>query len=386
MKLWAVILKEWQLLWRDKASLLILFVMPVCLVLVLTLLQTADPTSSSMRLPVAFTSQASPQMTTAVQEGLSKMALLEVSKISGNDDAAVIAAKNAVIAGKYQALIDLKHNGTPHILLWLDPTIPQSIATTLELSLRLMLQQFQLHAVLGPKALQIPEVKVTTQYAFNSSEPLLKPNDVQQIVPAWTLFGMFLIIIPLGSIIVKERDGGILPRLYVIPVPRIYFLLGRVIAFSCVNMLQWAFMFALGIWLMPFFHLPPLAVSGHLGLLTITALCISLSATGFGLLVGTWSRTFEQAAAIGPILIMIAAAVGGIMAPVYLMPPSLRMFTQYSPLSWGQHAFLQIFVRQADFVALIPDWSKMIIFFIVAIALAMLRPMLTEKLGWMARH
>ena len=38
-KLWAIIKKEYLLLWRDRASLAVLFVMPVILVLVVTLVQ-----------------------------------------------------------------------------------------------------------------------------------------------------------------------------------------------------------------------------------------------------------------------------------------------------------------------------------------------------------
>ena len=135
-------------------------------------------------------------------------------------------------------------------------------------------------------------------------------------------------------------------------------------------------MFSIGVFIIPLFDLPGLEVAGHLISITIVGISIAFAATGFGILVGTWSRSFEQAAAIGPILIIIAAAVGGIMAPVYLMPESLKLFTEYSPLRWGHHAFLEIFVRSADYKQLTPDLIKLFGFFAATFVLTLVQPML----------
>ena len=50
----------------------------------------------------------------------------------------------------------------------------------------------------------------------------------------------------------------------------------------------------------------------------------SLAATGYGLMVGTLAKTYEQASMFGAVSIVIAAALGGIMVPTYVMPHGCR--------------------------------------------------------------
>ena len=52
----------------------------------------------------------------------------------------------------------------------------------------------------------------------------------------------------------------------------------------------------------------------------VVALSAILAATGYGILLGTVVRTYEQASMFGAISIVIASAVGGIMVPVWAMP------------------------------------------------------------------
>jgi ABC-2 type transport system permease protein len=61
-----------------------------------------------------------------------------------------------------------------------------------------------------------PVLKLTEEVAFNS--PLLKrPTAAQQNVPAWALFGMFFIVVPLSGSLIRERQTGSLLRLMTMP-------------------------------------------------------------------------------------------------------------------------------------------------------------------------
>jgi ABC-2 type transport system permease protein len=106
-------------------------------------------------------------------------------------------------------------------------------------------------------------------------------------------------------------------------------------------------------------------------LIFITGIFASLAATGTGLLIGTWASTYEQATVLGPFLIVIAAAVGGILAPVDLMPCFLQTISGLSPLNWAQNAFLDIFVRNAHFHQILPNLLKLFGFFILTLILSL---------------
>jgi ABC-2 type transport system permease protein len=75
-------------------------------------------------------------------------------------------------------------------------------------------------------------------------------------------------------------------------------------------------------------------------------LAAALAACGYGILLGTVARTYEQASMFGAVSVVIAAAVGGIMVPVYVMPEMMRRISDFSPLAWGLNALTDIFARE----------------------------------------
>ena len=97
--------------------------------------------------------------------------------------------------------------------------------------------------------------------------------------------------------------------------------------------MQFIVMALVGIFLFPnVLGLPGLEMGTHYFTILIATLASALSAIGFGLLVGTYSSTHNQAAMFGAILVVIMAALGGIFMPVYMMPENLKLVSNLSPL------------------------------------------------------
>lgn len=90
----------------------------------------------------------------------------------------------------------------------------------------------------------------------------------------------------------------------------------------------------------------------------------SLAAAGYGVFVGTAARTYEQASMFGAVSVVIAAALGGVMIPVYMMPKGMQLVSRFSPLAWGLDALTDIFVRDADIAGVFPDILRLTIFFL----------------------
>ncbi len=61
---------------------------------------------------------------------------------------------------------------------------------------------------------------------------------VQQSVPAWLIFGMFFVVIPLAGVLIQERNDGTLPRLATLGVSPFTILGGKLVAFMGVNWVQ----------------------------------------------------------------------------------------------------------------------------------------------------
>jgi ABC-2 type transport system permease protein len=110
-------------------------------------------------------------------------------------------------------------------------------------------------------------------------------------------------------------------------------------------MAQFALMMLVGRFIMPLFGADPLTLAQAYGGLGVVLFCVALAATAFGILLGVATRTFEQASMIGAVAVVIAAAIGGVMVPVFAMPQVMRSLSQISPMAWGLNALLDLFAR-----------------------------------------
>jgi len=164
----------------------------------------------------------------------------------------------------------------------------------------------------------------------------------------------------------------VMDRLSLAPVSLSTIIWGKISAFVLINLLQLALMLAVGVFILPLFGLPTLNVSTHPGAIALVGLAASLAATGFGMLIGSLVRTAEQANVIGPFIIVILAAIGGIFVPVYMLPEGLKKMTEFSPMYWALQSFIDIFVRNANIGELLINIGKLLGFALITISLASL--------------
>jgi ABC-2 type transport system permease protein len=174
------------------------------------------------------------------------------------------------------------------------------------------------------------------------------PTSVQQNVAAWSVFGIFFIVLPLGGAIIRERRDGTLARLRTLPVSYLTLLLGKLAACVAVCWVQFLFIVLVGKMALPLLGLPVLSLGTDSPALIATVTLVALAACGGGLVIGTFARTLEQATMFGAVAVVCAAAIGGIMVPVYVMPPVMQTISQFSPLAWGLNALVEIAVREGS--------------------------------------
>lgn len=108
----------------------------------------------------------------------------------------------------------------------------------------------------------------------------------------------------------------------------------------------------------------------HLPAVLIIVTATALAATNYGIMLGTLAGSHEQAVVLGPISIVIAAALGGIIVPVYLMPEPMQMVSNVSPLACALDAFYDIFLRGKELEAILPEAEALVLFSFVTLAIA----------------
>jgi ABC-2 type transport system permease protein len=76
--------------------------------------------------------------------------------------------------------------------------------------------------------------------------------------------------------------------------------------------------------------------------------------------------------------VVIAAALGGLMVPSFLMPRLMRALGRFLPLNWGLDAFLDVFVRNGSIADVLPNVLLLLAFFVVTTMLSVLASMQRE--------
>jgi ABC-2 type transport system permease protein len=206
---------------------------------------------------------------------------------------------------------------------------------------------------------------------FGSLGP--RPSAVQQNVPAWLVFGMFFVVASLAGLVVEERSNGTLARLQSLGVSRGLLLASKALPYLGVNAVQAALMLAVGVWVMPMLGGDALSLAGvSWPALLLSLLCIGLSAVGLALMVACAVRTHAQAAAVGPIVNVLMAAVGGIMVPKFVMPATMQRLAEWSPMNWGLEALLDVVLRGGGLASAAPQLLRLALFATLMFGLAIL--------------
>jgi ABC-2 type transport system permease protein len=198
---------------------------------------------------------------------------------------------------------------------------------------------------------------------LETPQELLQLNSVQHNVPAWTIFGMFFIVISLSGSIIKERDDGSYTRILTMPGSYGTVMAGKIAAYLFICMIQCLLMLLVGIFILPLLGLPSLVIGNSYTAVAIVAICCGFAATGYGILVGTLFNTHQQSSTFGAVSVVILAALGGIWVPVYVMPESVRMLAEISPLYWALSAFHKIFIGGGSVMSILPYAGKLLLFF-----------------------
>ncbi|HSU76601.1 MAG TPA: ABC transporter permease [Burkholderiales bacterium] len=319
--------KEWLALSRDVHGLAVLFLMPAAFIVVMSL-ALSDAFREGARV-TDFAVLGSPQL---------------AERLAGDGFHAVPAPADERLARDelrrghlgLVALVPAQYDGTGPVTVLADPAID-----ALQL---LAFRERLLAAALGIDLRRASNVSVEVV----GSPRLARPSSVQQNVPAWLIFGMFFVAMPISALFIVERRDGTAARLRSQQVPFSLLLAGKIGPFFVINLLQTVLMLAAGVTLVPWLGGEALSLPRRWDLLAAVAACTSLAAIGWGLLVAVCARTLEQAIVIGGVGNILAAALGGIMVPRFVMPGAMQTVANLSPMAWALDGFHAVILRQGN--------------------------------------
>lgn len=405
-KLRASILKELLLLISDKVGLLLMYLMPILLVFIITLVQDSTfrlVNENKLELLIINSDEGSLGDTLVNRLKSSGSFMIEevdftsekdIQKqlLDGNELIAIqipksfsasLESKANNVSVRMLSEFDLADNSALNdptesspIKMFYDPVLQESFRYSVLSSIqtyinvlenRLMVEQ--LYHEMGfdevPAEMEsemINNRQTIEQISANTGEHEIIPNSTQHNVPAWSIFAMFFMVISLGGNIVKERSSGSFIRLQTIPSSFSLVLISKMFVYAFVALTQLAIIFGLGKFVFPSLGLPALALPSNLSGLILVSFLSAFAAISFAMLVGTYAKTHDQANGFGAITIIILAAIGGIWVPSFVMPSYLQTIGKISPLHWCLEGYYTLFLKGGDWYLLLPTLLFLILF------------------------
>ncbi len=368
--------KELLALSRDVHGLAALFLMPLLFIVVMSLAlkDVYDPPLRTLRyaVDVRDTGAAAQDLLRLWRQGHGEAQPLPAdwqAQLRSGSLKYVLVLE----AGLTEELARLSNPREPFIQLLAEPGIDGNLFNALRAEAQAIAGQLKARGALqtlGESLAPNPSAQRLVQAErFANQGP--RPTSVQQNVSAWLVFGMFFVIAALANLFVEERRCGALARLQSLGVPNAVLLASKALPYFGVNLLQAVLMLMVGAWLMPLLGGDALVFDQvNWAALVLVVGAVSAAAVSLALMLSCLVRTHAQAAAVGPVLNVLMAAVGGIMVPTFVMPAFMQTLARWSPMNWGLEGLLTVLLRGGGVAGAAPHALRLLGFAALMLALA----------------
>lgn len=389
-QIFAVTLKEFNVLWHDREALALLFIMPVFFILLMSVaLEGVFETGTSTRpLNILVVNDDRGVETQKVIESLGKVEGIVLVQEWEGEPLTLQKAMDRIDRREFGLALHFRHHMSDHLktghagadylepglALIVDPTLNYHLLSSLKGTIQAAVERQALvyslplliHNSLPPNGKDNPLEMVTSQDALQSRNNALlanfsteildrppiaipiitlrdgnfvnPPTASEQNVPGYTIFGVFFIVLTLASSFIQEKNDGTFQRILTAPLSKTALLMGKLLPYYVVNLIQIALMFTIGVL---FFSLD----LGNIPALLLVSLALAAAANGLGLLVAAIGKTEAQINGLAVLLAIILSALGGMMVPTFVMPAFMQTLAQFTPHAWALAGYHDVIIR-----------------------------------------
>jgi ABC-2 type transport system permease protein len=400
----AITLKELKVLWLDREALALLFAMPMCFILVMSFALEGIFQAGSKGHPI--------EILAVHRNGglLADQAIADLKRMEGlilietDEGIPLTSDKAEQLIGKgvyplallfpegYTELV-LKTSKDPQkekatVYLISDPAMNLQLLATVKgaiqgaierqvLLARVPQRLKEMFGTLGGAEGQLDNMLQNTNITdrersgvnvihtfpkgFNAGR---RPTATEQNVPAYTIFGVFFIVLTLASSFLQEKKDGTFQRILAAPLSKTALLIGKLLPYYLVNLIQILLMFSIGVVVFGM-------KLGQFPALVIVSLALAAAANGLGLLVAALGKTEAQVNGLSVLLAITLSALGGMMVPTFIMPNLMKTLSLFTPHAWALAGYHDIIIRGLGTKEVLTDVAILLgfasFFFVIAL-------------------
>ncbi len=207
----------------------------------------------------------------------------------------------------------------------------------------------------------LPEISAPTLNPEGLVTVLFNPDLTTSWVMIPGLIGLILLFI--GALItsiglVRERETGTLEQLAVMPLRPSSIIMGKIVPYFLLAIIDMAVVTVLGVWL---FKVP---FAGSIWLFALASVIFLFVVLGIGVMISSVSQSTGQAIQMAILFIVPQILLSGLIFPLGAMPIGVRWIGYILPLTWFREISLGVMIRGADLTTL---WLPFVILTVIAI-------------------
>lgn len=405
-----IALKDMQILLKDRASVIYLFLLPIVFILVLSTALgglMGEDEDSLIPLPVVNLDPGG-EVSQALLDDLDQAGGIQVELYDQATAEARLAEFEigrvltipagftaAVMAGQHVTLRLVSHPEASKTTTESVLRVVSGVARSMSLQAQLMagLEQTGAMLSLSPAEFQVfsPDritAQAESQFEHSKTSPLVaveqvqpehlgaqaaEPNAVQQNVPGYTILFVFLTAQATASSIYREKREGSFRRLMAAPVRKAAMLAGKMLPNLITGLIQIAVIFAISVLVLPLIGLERLTLGDDPLALVLVSLLLALCSTGLGILIAAIARTEAQIGGLSALALWTMGAVGGCLFPPFLLGGLLDVVGKAVPHYWAIQAYQDLMVRGRGLADVAPEMLALLGFTLVFFAIGLWR-------------
>jgi len=211
--------------------------------------------------------------------------------------------------------------------------------------------------------LQGPGIDARVRVLYNPSL-----RTVNTMIPSLIAFVLLISTMSIMSqAVVRERERGTLEQMFVTPISRGDYLVGKVTPYLVTSTIQMTTVAVVGrFW----FRVP---FNGQVWVVLLGLLLFMFTAVGLGLLISLVSRTRTQAQQTVMFIMIPSMVLSGFIFPIESMPPAIVPLTYLIPLRYAVIVMRSAFIKGSGFADLFWPLAAMAAFSAVIFTIAITR-------------
>jgi ABC-2 type transport system permease protein len=185
------------------------------------------------------------------------------------------------------------------------------------------------------------------------------------VVPGLVAVVLAILGVLLSALTVaREWERGSMEQLFATPVDRLSIVLGKVLPYVALGILQFGLVLSVGAWL---FDVP---LRGDLAVLLVAVILFLVCVLGQGLLISTIAKSQQVAVQAGAIsAILPSMLLSGFLFPISNMPLPLRVIARVVPARYFVSCLRSVLLQGRGFAEVWPDLVSLVFLGMLIIAI-----------------